>query len=71
VVSFDNPNGKITNSDLEMAGYLLLWLCMEGTAKDLCHKHIALFSDNWHQKCTDGHPIALIWKRQGMGMQIG
>jgi hypothetical protein len=31
---------------LEMAGYLLLWLCMEGTAKDLCHKHITLFSDN-------------------------
>ena len=114
VKTFDNPNGKLTNSDLEMAGYLLLWLCMEGTAKDLCHKHIALFSDNspsvsWvtkmasrksrvaaqlvralalrlniptnvpsdpstysgHQKCTDGHPIALIWKRQRVGMQIG
>ena len=46
VKTFDNPNGKLTNSDLEMAGYLLLWLCMEGTAKDLCHKHIALFSNN-------------------------
>ena len=46
VVSFDNPNGNLTNSDLEMAGYLLLWLCIEGTAKDLCHKHIAIFSDN-------------------------
>ena len=31
---------------LKMAGYLLLWLCMEGMAKDLCHKCIALFSDN-------------------------
>jgi hypothetical protein len=45
-VSFDNPNGKRTNSDLEMAGYLLSWLCIEGMAKDLCHKHITLFSDN-------------------------
>ena len=32
LVSFDNPNGKITNSDLEMAGLLLLWLCLEGIA---------------------------------------
>jgi hypothetical protein len=46
VKTFDNPKGKLTNSDPKMAGYLLLWLCMEGTAKDLCHKHIALFSDN-------------------------
>ena len=46
LVSFDNPNGKITNSDLEIAGLLLLWLCPEGIATDLAHKHIALFSDN-------------------------
>ena len=29
-----------------MAGLLLLWLCLEGVAPDLAHKHIALFSDN-------------------------
>jgi hypothetical protein len=29
-----------------MAGYLLLWLCLEGIAPDLAHRHIALFSDN-------------------------
>jgi hypothetical protein len=29
-----------------MAGLLLLWLCLEGVAPDLAHKHIALFGDN-------------------------
>jgi hypothetical protein len=46
LVSFDNPGGRITNSNLEMAGLLLLWLCLEATAPDLAHKHIALFGDN-------------------------
>jgi hypothetical protein len=44
--AFDNPQGRLTNSDLEMAGLLLLWLVME----DVCHlrvgSHVALFSDN-------------------------
>jgi hypothetical protein len=46
LVSTSNPNGTITNSDLELAGLLLLWLTME----EVCHfeqgAHIALFSDN-------------------------
>jgi hypothetical protein len=46
LVSFSNPKGRINHSDLEMAGLLLLWLCLEGIAPDLAHKHIALFSDN-------------------------
>ena len=46
LVSFSNPKGRINNSDLEMAGLLLLWLCLEGITPDLAHKHIALFSDN-------------------------
>ncbi len=46
LVSFDNPSGMINNSDLEMAGLQLLWLCIEGVAPNLAHKHIALFSDN-------------------------
>jgi hypothetical protein len=29
-----------------MAGLLFLWLCVEATAPELAHKHIALFSDN-------------------------
>jgi len=46
LVSFDNPKGSLTNSDLEMAGMLLLWLCLEGVAPNLAHKHVALLSDN-------------------------
>jgi hypothetical protein len=46
LVSFDNPARKINNSDLEMAGLLFLWLCVEAIAQDLAHKHIALFSEN-------------------------
>jgi hypothetical protein len=46
LVSFENPRGRINNSNLEMAGLLLLWLCLEGVTPDLAHKHVALFSDN-------------------------
>ncbi len=41
-----NPNGRLTNSDLEMAGLLMLWLVIEGVCLDLCKKRITLFSDN-------------------------
>jgi hypothetical protein len=45
-ISFNNPNGKINNSDLEMAGLLFLWLCIKSIAPNIAHKHIALFSFN-------------------------
>jgi hypothetical protein len=45
LATFD-PQGKINNSDLEMAGLLLLWLCIEGILQTLEHKHVALFSNN-------------------------
>ena len=38
--------GIITNSDLEMAGLLLLWLVMESVCGSLKEKRVALFSDN-------------------------
>ena len=41
-----NPGGKITNSDLEMAGLILLWLVIEHVVQDLRHKHILMLSDN-------------------------
>jgi hypothetical protein len=41
-----NPNGRLTNSDLEMAGLLMLWLVIEGVCPNLCKKRITLFSDN-------------------------
>jgi hypothetical protein len=45
-VSSFNSQGSITNSDLEMAGLLLLWLCIEAIVRDIAHKHVALLSDN-------------------------
>jgi 3'-phosphoadenosine 5'-phosphosulfate sulfotransferase (PAPS reductase)/FAD synthetase len=51
LISFENPHGSITNSDLEMAGLLLLWLVMEEICPDLVHKHVALFSDNQPTVC--------------------
>mmetsp|Transcript_15405 Transcript_15405/g.35256 ORF Transcript_15405/g.35256 Transcript_15405/m.35256 type:complete len:556 (-) Transcript_15405:1075-2742(-) len=42
----NNPNGTITNSDLEMAGLVFLWLMIEHVAPKLYHKHIVLLSDN-------------------------
>jgi hypothetical protein len=46
VRSFSNPTGTITNSDLEMAGVLILWLVMEAVCQPLQEKRVALFSDN-------------------------
>ncbi len=43
---FEKPRGKINNLDLEMAGLLLLWLCIKGISQTLEYKHIALFSGN-------------------------
>ncbi len=39
-------SGRITNSDLEMAGLLFLWLVIESVCGDLREKHVALYSDN-------------------------
>eukprot|EP00956_Cyclotella_meneghiniana_P036899 scaffold132055_cov20-Cyclotella_meneghiniana.AAC.1 len=38
--------GTLTNSDLEMAGLLLLWLVMEEVCDLTSGSHVALFSDN-------------------------
>ena len=44
-MTWENPKGTITNSDLEMAAELLGWLVLEGTVP-LRHKHVGLCSDN-------------------------
>ena len=46
VKSDSNSNGTITNSDLEMAGLLLVLLIMEEIVCDLRKQNIALFSNN-------------------------
>jgi hypothetical protein len=37
---------RVSNSDLEMAGLLFLWLVIESVCGNLREKHVALFSDN-------------------------
>ena len=44
--SESNPTGKLTNSDLECAGLLMLWLVMEDVCKITSGDRVALFSDN-------------------------
>jgi hypothetical protein len=46
VVSLENPNGTITNSDLELAGLLMLWLAMEEVCGPLREKRVTLINDN-------------------------
>jgi hypothetical protein len=48
-----NPKGTITNSDLELAGLVLLWLMMEHVCGPLTEKRIALFSDNIHTSIAE------------------
>ena len=65
IVSTDNPGGTITNSDLEMAGLLMLWIVMESVCHPVQNKHVALFSDNsptvhWVQRlAAKQSPIAM------------
>ena len=44
--SADNPQGDITNSDLEMAALLMHWLVLEQLAPSLKHEHVEAWSDN-------------------------
>ena len=46
IISNSNPSGKLTNSDLECAGLLMLWLVMEDVCDITTGTHVALFSDN-------------------------
>ncbi len=65
IVSTENPTGTITNSDLKMAGLLMLWIVMENVCQPLHNKHVALFSDNsptvhWVQRlAVKQSPIAM------------
>ncbi|KAL7545534.1 hypothetical protein ACHAWF_008883 [Thalassiosira exigua] len=47
LVTFDNPEGDITNSDLEMVAEVLGWLVLEANAPTR-HKHVGVCSDNSH-----------------------
>ncbi len=46
IILLTNPTGRLTNSDLEMAGLVILWLVIEGFCHNLHKKRVTLFSDN-------------------------
>ena len=46
IKSASNPGGRLTNSDLEMAGLFILWLVMEAVCPCVRERHVALMSDN-------------------------
>ena len=57
VVSFNNPKGRLTNSDLELAGLVLHYCALEN-ATDLRHKRVGIHSDNtptvyWAKRMAD------------------
>jgi len=60
LVSFKNPRGTITNSDLEMAGLLFTWLVMEAVCGESREQRVAVFSDNdptvsWVKRLASRH----------------
>ena len=65
LVSDANPEGTITNSDLECAGLVLVWLLVEAMVGDLAAARVALYSDNspsvsWIQRLAARRsPIAM------------
>ena len=46
ITSSSNHTGTLTNSDLEMAGLLLLWLVMEEVCELKYGYHVSVFSNN-------------------------
>jgi hypothetical protein len=46
IIVLTNPTGRLTNSNLKMAGLLILWLVIEGVCPNFCEKQITLFGEN-------------------------
>ena len=75
LVSFDNPRGRITNSDLEMAGLLLMWLVLEAVCGDLTEKRVAVFSDNdptvsWAKRLASRHSVMAAQLVRALALRI-
>ena len=65
VISTKNPAGRITNSDLEMAGMFLLLLVIRMIVPSLDSKHLALLDDNsptvsWVTKMTSKNSVVAV-----------
>jgi hypothetical protein len=67
IKTFSNPSGRLSNSDLEMAGLVILWLVIEGVCVDLREKRVTLFSDN---SSTVGWVTRLASKRSVVAEQL-
>jgi hypothetical protein len=75
VQSENNMTGTITNSDLEMAGILILWLVLEGVCGGLREKRIAMLGDNspsisWVQRLTSKSSIVAEQLVQALALRI-
>jgi hypothetical protein len=75
IVSADNPEGTITNSDLEMAGLFMLWLVMEDVCNPLTNAHVALFSDNsptvhWVQRLAAKHSTVAMQLVRALALRL-
>ena len=75
VISDNNPTGTLTNSDLEMAGLLLLWLAMEEVCSGLEGAHVALFSDNsptvhWVQRMAARHSTVAMQLIRALALRL-
>ncbi len=75
IVSFNNPGGSLSISDLKMAGILLLWLCLEGITKNIAHKHIAFFSDNsptvsWVDRLASQKSRVAAWLVRALALRL-
>ena len=65
----------LTNSDLEMAGLLLLWLVIELVVPELDSKHVAVLNDNaptisWATKLTSKHSVCAAALLRALAMRL-
>jgi hypothetical protein len=74
MVSFSNPNGDITNSDLEMAGLLTEYLVLEHLVP-LQFAHTSAWCDNtptisWANKLSSSKSMAAARLVQALAMHL-
>jgi hypothetical protein len=74
VVSFANPTGTITNSDLEMAGMVIQYLVLEHLAC-LRHVHVAAWCDNtptvsWTNKLSSSRSMVASRLARALALRI-
>ena len=71
----DNPRGKLSINDLEMAGLVLQWLVLENIAPTLQHCHLAMFCDNssavqWSYKLAQSRSHVASFLLRALGLRM-